>query len=372
MDSFFTITEKSGSTIFNFPEKAKVLSTSPLNGGITDNLSNVVNINCMYDSYECEMLGDTYEKDLSEHVRLLGLDPLHTTALSTAAWTELRAVEELSFQELTVTAIATGGIDSNGMHPGDPSSYIEKDGTYEMLPPGTINLFLFINQKLTDSAMTRALMVCSEAKAAAVSQLLLGSCYSEEIATGSGTDGIVIVSNLLGSSTLTDASGHSKLGELIGKAAKSAVRQALFNQTAASGPRQFRLSERLKRYRITPGTLWDFYTEQKPIFTKLQVTFESPSSLEKSFETYSQTSNLLLCVSLYLHLMDQVRWKLIMEPEAIREGKHLLINGLYWTNRKFLKEAYPNNTWSVPQQLHFSLKEQFMYILLLYFSLKRY
>lgn len=35
---------------------------------------------------------------------------------------------------------------------------------------------------------------CFEAKAAAVSHLLLGSCYSEEIATGSGTDGMVIAS----------------------------------------------------------------------------------------------------------------------------------------------------------------------------------
>ena len=109
------------------------------------------------------------------------------------------------------------------MHPGDPASYYEEDGNYEMLPPGTINIFLFINQNLTDAAMSRALMLCGESKAAAVSQLLLGSCYSEEIATGSGTDGIVIASNLCGTRTLTDASGHSKLGELIGKSVKSAV-----------------------------------------------------------------------------------------------------------------------------------------------------
>ena len=369
MKSFFSGTQKYGNTVFAFPGKVKILSTSPLNGGITEQLSYAVNINCMNGSYECKMLGATYEEDLAAHVHSLGIAPSSATALSTAAWTELCSVKELSFQELTVTAVVTGGIDSNGMHPGDPSSYYEENGKYTMLPPGTINIFLFINQKLTDAAMTRALMICSEAKAAAVSQLLLKSCYSEEIATGSGTDGTVIVSNLEGTSTLTDASGHSKLGELIGKAVKSAVKQALLNQTAASGPRQFQLSVRLSRYRITPGTLWDFYKKYREVFNNYRVIFNTVSSLEQCFFEHNQTSNLILCVSLYLHLMDQVRWKLIMEQEAIREGQRLLICGLYWNTEKFLKDAYPADAWEQIQLQHFSLKEQLMYLLLLYFSL---
>ena len=59
------------------------------------------------------------------------------------------------------------------MCPGDPSSYCEHNGFYEMLPPGTINIFVYINQNLTDAAIGRALMLCSEAKAAAVSHLYL-------------------------------------------------------------------------------------------------------------------------------------------------------------------------------------------------------
>ena len=369
MDTFFTSTQKYGNTVFSFSGKVKVLSTSPLNGGITEHLSHIVNINCMNGSYECEMLGDTYEKDLAAHVHSLGIDPSCTTALSTAAWTELCAVKEFSFRDLTVTAIVTGGIDSNGIHPGDPSSYYEENGIYTMLSPGTINTFLFINQKLTDAAMTRALMICSEAKAAAVSQLFLRSCYSEEIATGSGTDGTVIVSSMKGTSTLTDASGHSKLGELIGKAVKSAVKQALLNQTAASGPRQFQLSLRLARYGITPGTLWDFYQKYQEIFDRFQIVFSTVSSLEQRFFAHNLTSNLILNVSLYLHLMDQWRWELIMEQEAIREGKRLLIYGLYWQAGTFLKDAYPVEVWEQLQIQHFSLKEQLMYILLFYFSL---
>ena len=123
MNTFFTCEQKLGNTIFTFSQKAKVLSTSPLNGGLTRHLSHAVNINCMNGSYECKMLGDTYEKDLAAHIHALGLSPSCTTALSTAAWTELRAIEEVCFRDLTVTAVVTGGIDSNGMHPGDPASY---------------------------------------------------------------------------------------------------------------------------------------------------------------------------------------------------------------------------------------------------------
>ena len=64
MNTFFTCEQKLGNTIFTFSQKAKVLSTSPLNGGLTRHLSHAVNINCMNGSYECKMLGDTYEKDL--------------------------------------------------------------------------------------------------------------------------------------------------------------------------------------------------------------------------------------------------------------------------------------------------------------------
>lgn len=159
MNTFFTSTQNHGNTVFTFPQKAKVLSTSPLNGGLTRYLSHAVNINCMNGSYECRMLGDTYEEDLAAHVRSMGLSPSCTTALSTAAWTELRATEEVCFRDLVVTAVVTGGIDSNSMHPGDPSSYYEEEGKYEMLPPGTVNIFLFINQKLSDAAMVRALML---------------------------------------------------------------------------------------------------------------------------------------------------------------------------------------------------------------------
>ena len=48
------------------------------------------------------------------------INPQTATALSTAAWTELCAVETLRHQELSVTAAVTGGIDSKWNVSGRP------------------------------------------------------------------------------------------------------------------------------------------------------------------------------------------------------------------------------------------------------------
>ena len=47
MNDIFSYEQKKGGTIFTFPGKTKVLSTSPLNGGITTHLMHALNINCM-------------------------------------------------------------------------------------------------------------------------------------------------------------------------------------------------------------------------------------------------------------------------------------------------------------------------------------
>lgn len=53
MNDTFTYFQKKGCTVFSFPGKTRVLSTSPLNGGITAHLTHALNINCMNGAYEC-------------------------------------------------------------------------------------------------------------------------------------------------------------------------------------------------------------------------------------------------------------------------------------------------------------------------------
>ncbi len=213
--------------------------------------------------------------------------------------------------------------------------------------PGTVNIFLFINRELTESAMLRALMICAEAKEAVVRELLLGSCYSSSLASGSGTDGCVIASRMNSGPVLTDASAHSKLGELIGKTVKGALREALLRQTGANGARQFRVLERVKRYGITQGTLYDQYKDCESVYRRYRVCFQSAADFDRALMIWGQNSNLVLTVSLYVHLMDQESWGLVMPAEVIREGTRLLRQMLYVDRNHFLQDVYPDEVFDL-------------------------
>ena len=112
------------SIVIYFAGARKILSTSLYNGGYHDDYTAVYN----YDAKQgagmpCEMLADTYV----EHMRLvskrLALDPDKVSGMGTAASMENAVVETMSFKELTVTAIVTGGIETNGGRAGDPADY---------------------------------------------------------------------------------------------------------------------------------------------------------------------------------------------------------------------------------------------------------
>ena len=127
------------------------------------------------------------------------------------------------YEDLTVTAVVTGGIDENGGRVGDPANWHESDGG-PVLVPGTINILLFIDARLPAGTMARALVTCTEAKTAALQELLAPSLYSSGIATGSGTDGTIIVSNSQSPAYLTYAGKHSSsaaISQIIASAVKN-------------------------------------------------------------------------------------------------------------------------------------------------------
>ena len=66
----------------------------------------------------------------------------------------------------------------------------------------------------------------------------------------------------------------------------------------------------------------------------------------------------------------KLRWGLIMEPEAVREGKRLLLYGLYCGRDTYLGDVYPEDVWKNEVLKTFSLKEQLIYILICYFSVR--
>ena len=314
------------SLVLCFAGPRDVLSTGPIGGGFRTDLQAVFNNDCNPGSgMSCELRADTYE----EHMELLaledlGLDPKHCTGIATAASMDNVAVKSMSYDDFTVTAIVTGGVRVNASRVGDPAVWHEKAGISHSVTPGTINIILHIDAALSPGALTRALVTCTEAKTAALQELLAPSRYSNGIATGSGTDGTILIANPKSSTYLTNAGKHCKLGEYIGKTVKEAVKEALNLQSGLNPDFQHDIRNRMDRFGITEDTLWE--TCQQFIKQK-KMTPPSPfarAEFTDHLDHLCRDNKLVTYTSLYVHLLDQLEWGLLSPEEAVPAGQELL------------------------------------------------
>lgn len=298
--------------------RRKVLSTSILNGGYRENLTSVFNHDCNPEpGMACTLRADNYVEYMKLIAKKLGIDPENASGMGTAASMDNIAIVEKKYKNLTVTALVTGGIEENGGRVGDPATYFEPIDKGTMLKPGTINIILVIDSDMPAAAMTRALVTCTEAKAAALQELMAGSNYSNGLATGSGTDQTMIIANGDSKIYLESAGKHAKLGELIGCTVKEAVKEALKKETGLSPEQQHRVLRRLKRFGLTEETLWQYYQEKQ---TSKLVKAQFLNCLDK----IDQDSTLLVYVSLYVHLLDQLIWELLLPAEILPAANQLL------------------------------------------------
>jgi adenosylcobinamide amidohydrolase len=243
----------------------RVLSTCPASGGLQDGLG------YLYNHQSCEPVGHNrtihrlLSSDPKAYRRMIcqpyALPDETCATLGTAANMRYAAIKEASFRELTVVAICTGGVEGNAGRAGDPASVYEWNGRYEPVLAqetvlhGTINTMLFINHELTHGAMVRAVITATEAKTAALQELVVGSRYSKGLATGTGTDQIGIASRLNSGMVLTGAGNHCILGELIGKTVHDAVQETLKLQNSLTPERCRSVLYHLQRFGITQDAL---------------------------------------------------------------------------------------------------------------------
>ena len=112
---------------------------------------------------------------------------------------------------------------SNAVRAGEPVMLSQRNrcGTH----PGTINLILVTNARLSGSAMVGVVQVATEAKTAVLLHAKVKSWTGKSGATGTGTDAVVVVS---GDGPSQRYSGtHTILGELVGRVIGQAVTEGL-------------------------------------------------------------------------------------------------------------------------------------------------
>jgi hypothetical protein len=149
---------------------------------------------------------------------------------------------------MIVYALVTAGVENNAMRMS-----VDEGHFYE---PGTINIVLLTNMKLSPRAMARAIITATEAKTAALQDSDVRSSGSpgRSQATGTGTDEVLVVEGK--GIRVDNAGGHCKLGELIARAVYDCVREAVFQQNGISARRSVfrRLQERrIDIYEVIKG-----------------------------------------------------------------------------------------------------------------------
>lgn len=125
--------------------------------------------------------------------------------LSTAASLDNMVVLTKTWNSISITVAVSAGADVNALYAGDPATLFESDEEPCILSPGTINIFLITNQTLSPGAITELLMTITEAKTTVLRDFMQGSSASNSIATGTGTDGIVIIGDCDFEHTLLNA-----------------------------------------------------------------------------------------------------------------------------------------------------------------------
>ena len=161
--------------------------------------------------------------------------------LMTGADMDHLAIKRKSYKQMEVYALVTAGIESNACRMSkDLGKYYE---------PGTINVIILSNTKLTNRAMTRAIITATEAKTAALLDLDVRSSYNAGSyrATGTGTDNIIVVQGT--GIEIDNSGGHTKMGELIAGAVYEGVQEAVWKQNGLTANRN--VFQRLKERNIT-------------------------------------------------------------------------------------------------------------------------
>ncbi len=200
-----------------FSPPQRVISSAILNGGFIK-ADHIVNWKVPKHASVCE----APEKSLIDYAKAQGWQGQVVGMMTAASMDSLR-IEQACVEGIDITVLVTTGL-SNARRAGDKADIQELLGTTHEV--GTINLILIFSAQLTDAAMVEAMMIATEAKAAALQNSKVLSPISDLIATGTGTDAIAVISGS-GSPAIKFCGKHVLLGEWIGRLVIAAITSSL-------------------------------------------------------------------------------------------------------------------------------------------------
>jgi adenosylcobinamide amidohydrolase len=208
----FTLDHTENHVHIALPAPRLVLSSAVLNGGWV-RANHIVNLR-VRENFTGERTDFQPPEDtLADYSRTLGLSGNVVGLMTAASLASFRQVS-LHTPPAAVTVLVTAGL-SNAKQAGEAAEWRSVDQAAPEV--GTINLILLTNLKLTRAAMVEAVMMMTEAKTVALAQLGVTSPTTGQLATGTGTDSMVVVNGW--QAPLARYCGkHVLLGEMIARA----------------------------------------------------------------------------------------------------------------------------------------------------------
>jgi len=296
----------------------RAVSSGSFNGGFMSSPSAVFNTTSLGGHAQNDLMfkpREVHEKYSMMCAELVDLDPSTSIGLGTAAHMDNAALGSRLCDGIEVCATITGGIRGNGGRAGDPASYDEMERNMER--SGTIVIILSIDASLSDDAMLGAMMTATEAKSKALLKVMGRSLYSTGIATGSGTDQVVVLCNKGSDRKVSGHRNDSKLADAIRDCVEVTLAEALDRQSMMNSQTQCNPYVLISRYRIAEK---DCHDEIVYPFTM--------RALRKGVEELSRDSRVAAVVSTALHVMDEVGWGLISKEVGDSACRQILISSL--------------------------------------------
>ena len=215
---FFSVNEndvlvKDDGVFLQAPRPLKTISSAVYNAGIgwyKTFVNRIVMPEYEYNHVEQEVEQFLASKQIEKTesvVMLTAIDP--TTAI----------VKTYTQGELSIIIVVTAGV-GNAIDASKANLRNEKPYA------GTINTWVIINGKLTNEAFVQAMITATEAKSKALQEEQIFDTVSETIATGTGTDSLLIAATQTGS-LYQYAGPLTPLGQLIGYSVCDATRKAI-------------------------------------------------------------------------------------------------------------------------------------------------
>jgi len=194
-----------------FDRPCPVLSSAVLNGGFLE-ARHIVNLKVDKGFGDSQSPSQPPHASLADYCRRQGWRGAAVGMMTAASMDSFRLTRRAE-QDIEIIVLVTCGL-SNPRRAGDPADQRHMAPS----PPaaGTINTIVLTTASLTPPAMVEAVVIATEAKAAAMQTLGVTSPLSRGLATGTGTDAIAVACRKAGK-PLHYCGKHLLFGEILAR-----------------------------------------------------------------------------------------------------------------------------------------------------------